>query len=62
MRGILNDFAGVLNLLLWGAVPIVLLWFLYRAILRKILRMKRIAAIRSKRELLEAAKKDLHEK
>lgn len=62
MGGILNNLAGALNLLLLGALPVVLLWFLYRAILRKLLRMRRIAAIRSKRELLEAAEQDLHEK
>jgi O-antigen/teichoic acid export membrane protein len=59
MRGILSNVAAIWSLFLLFSVLATLLWFFYRAFLRKILRMRRIAALRSKREMLEAATRDL---
>lgn len=57
MQGILNNVAALWGFLLLASVLVVLLWFFYRVLLRKVLRMRRIAVIRSKRELREAVER-----
>jgi len=58
MQGLLNNFAALWGLLLLAAFAGALLIFLYRVFLRKLLRMRKISIIRSKRELREAAERE----
>jgi hypothetical protein len=58
MQGLLNNLVAVWSLLLLLAFAGALLVFLYRVLLRKLIRMKKISAIRSKRELREAAQRE----
>ena len=58
MQGLLNNFAALWSLLLLAAFAVALLGFLYRVFLRKLLRVRKISMIRSKRELREAAERE----
>ncbi|HEY1464362.1 MAG TPA: hypothetical protein VGF44_13180 [Terriglobales bacterium] len=58
MQGLLNNFLALWSLLLLLAFAGALLVFLYRVFLRKLIRMKKISTIRSKRELREAAERE----
>ena len=59
MQGILNNLAALWSLLVLLAVVAALLWFFYRAFLRKIIRMRKISNIRSRREMREAVERGL---
>jgi hypothetical protein len=58
MQGLLNSLAALWNLFLLAAFAVALLVFLYRVFLRKLLRIRKISIIRSKRELREAAERE----
>jgi len=55
----LRNLGAVWDLALFCAVPLVLGWFVYWVYLRKILRARRIAAIRMRRLVEEAAERDV---
>lgn len=58
MQGLLSSLAALWSFLLLVAFAGVLLVFLYRVFLRKLLRIRKISIIRSKRELREAAERE----
>ena len=58
MQGFLNSLVALWSFLLLLAFAGVLLVFLYRVFLRKLLRIRKISIIRSKRELREAAERE----
>ena len=62
MKAILNSIASVWNLLLLFALIGALFWFLYSFVLRRFIRLRKIASIRERRMLQEAAERDLNQK
>lgn len=48
---------GILGWLVFLAVPLVLLWFVYRVFLRRLIRIRKIRGIRERRWLREAAQR-----
>lgn len=59
MQGFLNNFAALWSVLLLFVFIAVLVVFIYRVFLRKLIRMKKISMIRSRRELREAAEREI---
>jgi O-antigen/teichoic acid export membrane protein len=55
----LTHAGAIWSLVLFCAVPVVLLWFIYRVFLRRVLRARRIAHIRMRRLMEEAADRSL---
>jgi O-antigen/teichoic acid export membrane protein len=55
----LTHAGAIWSLVLFCAVPAVLLWFIYRVFLRRILRARRIAHIRMRRLMEEAAERGM---
>jgi hypothetical protein len=54
----LNNLAAVWNLILLGAVIVVLGWFVFWFGLRRVIRARRIVGIRERRMLREAAERE----
>jgi hypothetical protein len=48
---------GVVAWVVFPAIPIVLLWFVYRVFLRRLIRIRKIRGIRERRWLREAAQR-----
>ncbi len=59
MRNFLNNFAALWNLLLLGATFATLGAFIYWFVLRRIWRARRIAGVRDRRMLREAAEREV---
>jgi O-antigen/teichoic acid export membrane protein len=48
---------GILGWVVIPAIPLVLLWFVYRVFLRRLIRIRKIRGIRERRWLREAAQR-----
>jgi hypothetical protein len=58
MRNFLDNFAALWSLLLLVATIVVLLWFVYWFLLRRIVRARKISGARDRRMLREAAERE----
>ncbi|MGA9042439.1 MAG: hypothetical protein WB421_18045 [Terriglobales bacterium] len=61
MRSLLSNLASLWSLILLVAVFVTLGWFFYSVFLRKILRARRIANVRERRLMREAAERNSSE-
>jgi peptidoglycan/LPS O-acetylase OafA/YrhL len=55
---VLSNLAAIWNLLLLLAAIAVLAWFLYWVVLRRLIRARKIAGVRDRRLLREAAERE----
>ena len=58
MSRFLDNFGAISNLILLLASAAVLFWFLYWFLLRRLIRARRIANLRERRMLREAAERE----
>ena len=48
---------GILGWIVFPAIPLILIWFVYRVFLRRLIRIRKIRGIRERRWLREAAQR-----